>query len=110
MESEEEELETLRKLEELLELLVDKELRLSLWLLELELWLLRLTLGELEELLWLKIDEDIELEEDEVVVENFRLERAKNSQKLRPYLSHSKLRKIIRQIDSNRDRKKALWK
>lgn len=40
MESEEEELETLRKLEELLELLVDKELRLSLWLLELELWLL----------------------------------------------------------------------
>ena len=40
MESEEEELETLRKLEELLELLFDKELRLSLWLLELELWLL----------------------------------------------------------------------
>ena len=40
MESEEEELETLRKLEELLELLVDKELRLSLWLLELELLLL----------------------------------------------------------------------
>ena len=40
MESEEQELETLRKLEELLELLVDKELRLSLWLLELELWLL----------------------------------------------------------------------
>ena len=40
MESEEEELETLRKLEELLELLVDKELRLLLWLLELELWLL----------------------------------------------------------------------
>jgi len=40
LESEEEELETLRKLEELLELLVDKELRLSLWLLELELWLL----------------------------------------------------------------------
>lgn len=64
LESEEEELETLRKLEELLELLVDKELRLSLWLLELELWLLWLTLGELEELLWLKIDEDIELEEE----------------------------------------------
>ena len=40
MESEEEELETLRKLEELLELLFDKELRLLLWLLELELWLL----------------------------------------------------------------------
>ena len=36
-ESEEEELEMLRKLEELLELLMDKELRLSLRLLELEL-------------------------------------------------------------------------
>ena len=41
-------------------------------------------------------NEDLELDEDEVVVENFRLEKAKNSYKLRPYLSHSKLRKIIR--------------
>ena len=44
------------------------------------------------------------------MVENFRLQRAKNSQKLRPYLSHSKLRKIIQQIDSSRDKKKSLWK
>ena len=43
-------------------------------------------------------------------MESFRLEKAAKSKKLRPYLSHSKLRKIIRLIDSNRDKKKALWK
>ena len=55
--------------------------------------------------------EDIDLEEDDdVVVDPWRLEKARHSVKLKPYLSHSKLKKIIRQIDSNRNRKKSLWR
>ena len=56
-----------------------------------------------------EIDE-LDLEDEEVIVDVSRLEKAKNSAKIKRYLSHSKLQKIIRQIDSNRNRKKALLK
>ena len=37
-----------------------------------------------------------ELEEEDVIVDVQRLEKARHSAKLKPYLSHSKLQKIIR--------------
>ena len=52
-------------------------------------------------------DED---EEPLVVVPTERLQKLKHSEKLRPFLSHSKLRKIIRQIDSAKNRKLSLKK
>ena len=39
-----------------------------------------------------------------------KLKQAAASDKLRPFLSHSKLRAIIKQIDSSRYRKKSYWR
>ena len=38
-----------------------------------------------------------------------KLEAVRKSEKLRPYLSHSKLKKLIREIHSNGNQKKRLW-
>ena len=38
-----------------------------------------------------------------------RLEQVRTSAKLRPFLSHSKLRKLIREIDAHQNRKQRLW-
>ena len=43
-------------------------------------------------------------EEPLIVVPAERLQKIKYSEKLRPFLSHSKLRKVIRQIDSSKNR------
>ena len=40
--------------------------------------------------------DELELEEEDVIVDVQRLEKARHSAKLKPYLSHSKLQKIIR--------------
>ena len=48
-------------------------------------------------------------EEIEYRVPHDKLERVRTSEKLRPFLGHSKLRKVIREIMGSRNRNKRLW-
>ena len=52
---------------------------------------------------------DAEEEEIDFIVPDEKFEIVKNSNKLKPMLTNSKLRKVIREIDSSRNRTRRLW-
>ena len=53
---------------------------------------------------------DLIIEEDDIIVPESRIQRALQCDKLKGYLSHSKLKEFIRSIDGSTKKKKALWK
>ncbi len=50
------------------------------------------------------------LDENDVIVPEHRILRAIENVKIKKYLSHSKLKRVIRDIDGARHKKKQLWK
>jgi len=55
-----------------------------------------------------KNERDLVLEDDDTIVPDELLGILGKSEKLRPFLSHSKLREVIKRIDGSRNRQEAL--
>ena len=50
------------------------------------------------------------LEDDDVIVPEWKIQRAIQNETLKMNLSHSKLKQVIREIDGAKHKKKRLWK
>eukprot|EP00347_Sterkiella_histriomuscorum_P003000 403365982 len=51
---------------------------------------------------------DLVLNDDDIVVPDFKIQQALQNEKLKSFLSHSKLKEVIRDIDSSKNRMKRL--